>query len=74
MKKSECNKGDPYISLLEYRNTPLEGAGLSPEQLLMGQRLKGKLSASTSFLLIPEGTVQVCRQLEEKQEKQKTVL
>lgn len=67
LKKSEFNDGDPYISLLEYRNTPLESVGLSPAQLLMGRRLKGKLPTSTS-LLTP---VQVCRQLREKQEKQK---
>lgn len=70
LKKSEGNNGDPYISLLEYRNTPLEGVGLSPAQLLMGRRLKGKLPTSTS-LLTPEGTAQIRRQLSEKQEKQK---
>ena len=31
---------DPYKALLNYRNTPLEGIGLSPAQLLMGRRLK----------------------------------
>lgn len=70
LKKSVCNNGDPYISLLEYRNTPVEGVGLSPAQLLMGWWLKGKLPTSIS-LLTPEGTVQVRRQLEEKREKQK---
>lgn len=47
LKKSEVNNGDPYISLLEYRNTPLEGVGLSPAQLLMGRQLKGKLPTLT---------------------------
>lgn len=68
--KKECKNGDPYISLLEYRNTPREGVGSSPAQLLMGRRLKGKLPTSTS-LLTPKGTVQVRRQLTEKQEKKK---
>ncbi|XP_056155207.1 receptor-type tyrosine-protein phosphatase N2 [Lampris incognitus] len=69
LEKNQCN-GDPYFSPLEYRNTPLEGVGSSPAQLLMGRRLRGKLPTSTS-LLPPEGTVQVRRQLREKQEKQK---
>ncbi|XP_024119581.1 uncharacterized protein K02A2.6 [Oryzias melastigma] len=70
LKKSENEKGDPYVSFLEYRNTPLEGVGLSPAQLLMGRRLKGKIPMSTS-LLIPKGSAQVKRQLRRRQEKQK---
>ena len=34
---------DPYKALLNYRNTPLEGIGLSPAKLLMGRRLKTSL-------------------------------
>lgn len=67
LKKS----GDPYIALLEYRNTPLEGVGLSPAQMLMGRRLKTKLPASTS-LLTPEGALRVHNKLKEKQAKQKS--
>lgn len=36
LKKSQKDAGDPYIALLEYRNTPLEGVGLLPAQMLMG--------------------------------------
>ncbi|XP_035799241.2 uncharacterized protein K02A2.6-like [Amphiprion ocellaris] len=70
LKKAECSKSDPYISLMEYRNTPLENVGLSPAQLLMGRRLKTKLPTSTS-LLTPNGSEKVHQQLKENQEKQK---
>lgn len=46
LKKSKCS-GDPYLSLLEYRNTPLVGVGLSLAQLLMGRQLKSKLNHIT---------------------------
>jgi len=34
---------DPYKALLNYKNTPLEGIGLSPAQLLMDRRMKTSL-------------------------------
>lgn len=68
LKKADNSGGDPYILLLEYRNTPLEGVGLSPAQLLMGRRLKVRLPTSNS-LLIPEGCVQ--SRLRGKQDLQK---
>ncbi|CAJ1049307.1 uncharacterized protein K02A2.6-like [Xyrichtys novacula] len=70
LKKAEDSNGDPYISLLEYRNTPLEGVGLSPAQLFMGRRLRGKLPTATS-LLTPQGSDQVHSRLKERQECQK---
>ena len=70
LKKVQSGNDDPYIALLEYRNTQLEGIGLSPAQLLMGRRLKSKLPASTT-LLTPENRAQVqdnlkCRQIKQK--------
>ena len=41
---------DPHKALLNYRNTPLEGIGLSPAQLLMGRRLKTTLPTHTDLL------------------------
>ena len=40
----------PYKALLNYRNTPLEGIGLSPAQLLMGHRLKTSLPTHADLL------------------------
>uniref|UniRef100_A0A8C9UY15 Gypsy retrotransposon integrase-like protein 1 n=1 Tax=Scleropages formosus TaxID=113540 RepID=A0A8C9UY15_SCLFO len=68
--KSEGEKGDPCIALLEYRNTPLDDIGLSPAQLLMGRRLKTKLPTSTT-LLTPEGNWQIKEKLNHRQAKQK---
>lgn len=70
LKKTENGKGDSYISLLEYKNTPLDNVGLSPAQLLMGSQLKGKLPTSTS-LLTPDGSERVHQRLTERQHKQK---
>uniref|UniRef100_A0A3P9IGQ4 Gypsy retrotransposon integrase-like protein 1 n=1 Tax=Oryzias latipes TaxID=8090 RepID=A0A3P9IGQ4_ORYLA len=50
LKKAQDSGGDPYLALLEYRNTPLDGVGLSPAQLLLGRRLKSKLPVSKALL------------------------
>ena len=39
--KKNC---DPYLALLEYRNTPLEDTGQSPAEMLLGRRLRTKLT------------------------------
>ena len=41
---------DPYKALLNYRNTPLKGVGLSPAQLLMSRRLKTSLPTHADLL------------------------
>ena len=39
--KKACDDGsDPHLAILELRNTPIQGVGLSPMQLLMGRRVK----------------------------------
>lgn len=70
LRKAQNGNGDPYIALLEYRNTPLEGVGYSPAQLLMGRRLKSILP-TTSTLLTPESNILVSDKLKAKQLKQK---
>ncbi|XP_014673365.1 PREDICTED: uncharacterized protein K02A2.6-like [Priapulus caudatus] len=41
---------DKYLTLLNYRTTPLEGIKLSPAQLLMGRRPRNTLPASREIL------------------------
>lgn len=44
------NQRDPYIALLEYRNTPLGEVKLSPAQLLMSHKLKARLPTMNNLL------------------------
>lgn len=58
------------MALLEYRNTPLSGVGLSPAQMLMGRRLKSKLPV-TKTLLQPALYKNARSDLVSRQQKQK---
>ena len=71
--KARADHKDPYLCLLEYRNTPLE-EGFSPSQLLMGRRLRSVLP-STHTQLLPE-TIDIGKfrqKLLHTREKQKSV-
>lgn len=70
LKKAQDSNRDPYIALLEFRNTPLSGIDLSPAQLLMGRRLKSKIPVSKK-LLMPKVFRQVRNRLSHRQVKQK---
>ena len=61
---------DPYIALLEYRNTPVSGIGLSPSQMLNRRRLKSKLP-TTAKLLRPRVELDAREKLLGAQERQK---
>ncbi len=50
IKKCAQGNEDPYVGLLELRNTPLIGVNKSPAQLLMGRRLKSVLPTSRKLL------------------------
>ncbi|XP_062595838.1 uncharacterized protein K02A2.6-like [Saccostrea cucullata] len=72
LKKAIEDHQDPYLSLLELRNTPLSGVGLSPVQLLMGRRTRSFIPAKSSLYTpnnFPGKSVR--KNLQSKQQKQK---
>ena len=50
MRKSHHEGHDPYIALLQYRNTPVTEMKYSPAQLLMSRRLRDKLPCTSQTL------------------------
>jgi hypothetical protein len=50
LSKAQADKKDPYISLLEYRNTPLAENQLSPAQMLMSRRMRSVLPCTDAQL------------------------
>jgi hypothetical protein len=54
MKKCKRSGDDPYLALINLRNTPTEGVGSSPVQRLFGRRTKGDLPMAQT-LLEPSG-------------------
>ncbi len=52
LEKAKADKSDPYLSLLEYRNSPVDGFK-SPAQLLMSRRLRSTLP-NTNQQLMPK--------------------
>ena len=70
LQKADHEGKDPYIALLELRNTPITGTPFSPAQVLMGRRLRDKLPA-TAALLSPK-VVNVSPYLRQNQLSQKT--
>ena len=43
IKKAEMDGCDPYLALLEYRNSPVAGMTFSPVQMLMSRHLRSKI-------------------------------
>ena len=60
---------DPYIGLLDYRNTPVTGMTYSPAQLLMSRASRTKIPVSQE-LLEPKLATKVKQQLEACQQNQ----
>ena len=58
MQKAAESKSDPYLSLLDWRNTPSEGLGSSPAQRLFSRRTR-TLLPTASRLLKPEVTTNI---------------
>ncbi|MGH0170178.1 UNVERIFIED_CONTAM: hypothetical protein FKN15_058554 [Acipenser sinensis] len=72
LDKARMDGSDPYLSILEYRNTPIGECG-SPAQMLMNRRLRSKLPCSKK-LLIPtmhKTPAEIKLQLEGSRQKQK---
>ena len=65
LTKPKAEGKDPYLSLLEYRNTPIDDVG-SPAQLLMSRRLQSILPNTLSQL---QPSVVDPRKVEEKLKK-----
>ena len=66
MKKAD----DPYIGLMEYRNTPVTGMTYSPSQLLMSRIARTKIPISQE-LLLPAVASEAKQQLAQQQKRQK---
>ena len=71
LTKAKQDRRDPYLGLLEYRNTPIDDIG-SPAQLLMSRRLRS-IIPTTNAQLQPKvlNPHKVMEKLRLKQEKQK---
>ncbi|XP_048586615.1 uncharacterized protein K02A2.6-like [Nematostella vectensis] len=67
LKKSD----DPYIALLEYRNTPVTGMSYSPAQLLMSRTTRSKLPVNKELLVpsVPTGVREELKACQDKQAK-----
>ena len=61
-KKAERDGEDPWLALLDHRNTPTEGLGTSPAQRLMSRRTRTLIPTAASVLrpeIIPDSTEQL---------------
>ena len=61
---------DPYIGLMEYRNTPVTGMTYSPSQLLMSRTARTKIPISQE-LPLPAVASEAKQQLAQQQKRQK---
>ena len=50
LKKADEEGRDPYIAMLEYRNTPISGLCYAPAQLAMSRLLRSKLPTTKAVL------------------------
>ena len=71
LKKARDDKQDPLLSIFEWRNTPTEGIGASPSQLLYGRRTRTCLPVARKQLkpTLIEGVTKMMKKNKEKQKK-----
>ena len=69
MEKSVCDGTDPYLALLDWRNTPTEAMNSSPAQRMFSRRTK-TLLPKTAKLLKPEVVTGMKQDLFRRKEKQ----
>ena len=69
MRKAEESKSDPYLALLDWRNTPTEILNSSPAQRLFNRRTKTQLPTSNKLLKpwIPDNVKEKLRYQKAKQ-------
>jgi transposase InsO family protein len=71
LQKAKDSNKDPYISILEYRNTPLK-SGYTPSQLLMGRKTKSILPVTQQHLepqTVNPKNVQSSKKVEKSKQK-----
>ena len=70
LKKAQKDNKDPWLAILDQRNTPSEVLGTSPAQRLMNRRTRTLLPTATN-LLYPKVPVDVNEKLKWKRQKAK---
>ena len=72
MKKAAHDGNDPYLALLEYRNTPWSDTLGSPAQRLMGRQTKTLISTASNLLKLETiSPITVREELQKHQKQQK---
>jgi hypothetical protein len=69
--KAKEGNSDPNLAILALRNTPIDGIGLSPVQMLMGRRTRTRLPSNKALLVPKFDTAKIKPALQERQQKQK---
>lgn len=71
MRKATEAHSDPYIALLDWRNTPSEGFDTSPTQRLLGRRVRTAFPMNAKLLSVPgqRANKRSMRQTKSKQAK-----